>query len=104
MTIDGSYKCEANSPLGVIPMTLELTAQGDQLSGACLTPYGNKNFSGSINPANEIKFIAEVNSPLGKIRLEVEAKIEGTQIQGLVKTGRFGNASFRGSRVNSNGE
>jgi hypothetical protein len=99
LKIDGNYKCEANSPLGVIPITLILAANGSQLSGSCLTPYGNKDFNGTISAGDEIRFSAEVKSPLGKIQLDVEAKIEGTEIRGQVKTGRFGNAPFKGQKV-----
>jgi hypothetical protein len=99
MAIDGTYNCEVKTPMGVMPVKMMLTTEGEVLGGSCSTPMGDRVITGKLPSPDEIAFSTRVKGPMGDMQLDVSAKISGNDIAGQVKAGMFGKASFKGKKV-----
>ena len=98
MAIDGTYKVEIESPMGIMGVTLTLKTSGAVLSGASEGSFGKTTFTGKVN-GDDISWDSEINSPVGKMPLAFKGKIKGNDFTGEVNTGMFGNFPFKGKRV-----
>ena len=98
MAVDGSYKCTINSPMGSRDVTLNLTADGDSLSGSMEGQDGTQEFSGGSISGNDASWKVDMTRPM-PMTLECSATVDGDSISGTVKLGAFGEASFSGTRA-----
>jgi hypothetical protein len=99
MSIDGTYDCEVNSAMGVLPVKMTLTTCGDTFGGSCHTPLGSRKISGTMAAPDRIAFTTKVRYMLVSVLLEVQAQIEGDKISGHVKAGSYGTAQLKGKKV-----
>jgi hypothetical protein len=101
MSIDGTYDCELNSPMGILPVKMTLTTCGDTFGGSCNTPLGNRNISGTLAAPDQIAFTTRVKYMLVSVILEVQAQVKDNEINGQVKAGRYGTAQLKGKKITS---
>ncbi len=98
MSVDGSYKCTINSPLGARDATLTFAQDGDNLSGTMESQDGTQKLSnGSVN-GNDVAWSMEITRPIA-MTLDCSGTVDGDSISGKIKLGAFGEATFSGARV-----
>jgi hypothetical protein len=98
MSIDGSWNCTMNTPLGERKILLTLTANASELTGTLSdgsagTPIQN----GRVDGANA-SWKADISSPMS-LTLEFTVTVTENEMGGSVKLGMFGNAPLRGTRA-----
>lgn len=98
MSADGAWNINTKSPMGAQDGVLNLTTNGESLTGTMSGPQGDIDIKDGTVSGNELTWKAEVTSPMA-ITLEVSATIDGDAIAGDMKLGSFGNASFSGTRA-----
>ena len=98
MSVDGSYKCTINSPLGSRDATLTFAQDGDNLSGSMEGQDGTQKFSsGSVN-GNDVAWSMDITRPIA-MTLDCSGTVDGDSISGKIKLGAFGEATFSGIRA-----
>ncbi|MGD0795191.1 MAG: hypothetical protein ABR958_06360 [Dehalococcoidales bacterium] len=98
MAIDGTYKIEINSPMGLLEVKLNFKVSGAILNGSSDSSFGKSTFTGKVN-GDEVSWDSEVNGPMGKMQFSFKGKIKGNDFSGEVNTGMFGTYPFKGKRV-----
>jgi hypothetical protein len=98
MAIDGTYKIEIESPIGIMGVTLTLQTRGEVLNGASESSFGKTTFSGKVN-GDAVSWDSRLNGPIGEMQLSFKGKIEGNDFTGEVSIGMFGSFPFKGKRV-----
>ncbi len=98
MSADGTWDVTITSPMGPQKGTLELTSDGDTLTGKLGGPQGELEIrDGAVN-GNSVRWKADVTTPMA-ITLEFDGTLDGDNLSGNVKFGAFGNGSFSGTRT-----
>jgi hypothetical protein len=98
MSVQGSWKLELTTPMGVQTPTVTFSADGDKLSGTWTGPRGTAEFSDGTIDGNNVSWAVNVEAMGMKIAMECAAAIDGDQIAGEVKTPR-GTINFSGQRA-----
>ncbi|MFC1495391.1 hypothetical protein ACFL6W_08930 [Thermodesulfobacteriota bacterium] len=99
MSIDGTYKVTADTPMGKMESTLTLKTDGDTLSGTMSSNMmGTVEFSGGKVAGTSFSFDMTMNGPMGKMDMTTSGIVDGDNISGEVKTS-MGTMRYTGGRV-----
>ena len=98
MSADGTWNTTMNTPMGAQNGTMDLTTDGATLTGSMKSPQGEIELKDGTVDGDALTWKADITSPMA-MTLEFSAKVDGDNIAGDVKLGRFGNASFSGTRA-----
>lgn len=98
MSFAGTWNTKINSPMGAQEGTLELTQDGDTLTGQMVGAQGTIAIEEGKADGDKATWVANVTSPM-PIKLEVEATRDGDALTGNVKLGAFGTATLTGTRA-----
>ena len=98
MSQAGTYNVEIDTPMGVIPGTLELKVDKNEISGTCSTSKGTAELNGKFTSDQDFVCTTKVNSPLGKMDLKISGKFDGDQLSGKAKAGIWGSFPFKGKK------
>jgi imidazolonepropionase-like amidohydrolase len=96
--VAGTWTLTIEAPGQALPVTLNLTQQGDKITGQMQAgQLGNSDIKNGLVTANGMSFDATVNFGGQSIDLSVSGKIEGNKISGSVST-PMGAVPFSGSK------
>jgi hypothetical protein len=98
MAADGLWNTTMKTPMGPQVGTLELTTNGDSLSGSMKSAQGDMEFSGGTVDGDRLAWTLEITSPM-PMKLEFAATVDGDSLAGEVKLGAFGTAQLEGVRA-----
>ncbi len=98
MSADGTWNTIMNTPMGAQNGTMELTTDGNTLTGTLKSPQGEIELQDGTVDGDALTFKADITSPMA-MTLEFSATVEGDELKGDVKLGSFGNATFTGTRA-----
>ncbi len=99
MSIDGTYKVTAETPIGDIESTITLNTDGDEISGRFHAGMiGTIDFSGGRIEGNSFSFEMTIRKFFKKISVSGTGTVDGNMISGEVKTS-MGNSVFSGEKV-----
>lgn len=98
MSIDGTWKCTLNTPMGNQNVTMTLASEGAALTGTVAGPQGSNEISEGAVDGDNASWKLEVSGPMGEMTLETKATVDGDTIKGEVQLGSFGTATFEGTR------
>jgi hypothetical protein len=98
VSADGTWNVSINSPMGKQKGVLELTTEGDKLTGIGKA-MGNtmELLDGSVDGDN-LSFAMQISRPM-QMRMEFHLAIDGDQIAGDVKAGMLGKQKVSGERA-----
>ena len=98
MSADGNWTTTMNTPMGAQEGTLELSIDGNTLTGKLGGPQGEIELQEGTADGDNLSWKADITSPMA-MTLEFTATVAGDEISGDVKLGSFGNAPFTGTRA-----
>ncbi|MGD9160503.1 MAG: hypothetical protein PVG39_18955 [Desulfobacteraceae bacterium] len=99
MSIDGTYKITAETPLGSMESTLTLKTDGEDLSGTMSAGMmGTIDFDGGKVEGSSFSFAMTMKKFFKKIEVSGSGKVDGDKISGEIMTS-MGNSSFAGVRI-----
>ena len=99
MSVDGTYKITAETPMGNMESTLILKTDGDELCGTMSAAMmGTIDFNGGKVEGSCFSFAMTMKKFFKKIEISGQGKVDGDRISGEVKT-TMGNTCFIGIRV-----
>ena len=98
MAIDGTYEAKVKAPIGAMAMKLELTTNGDVLTGTVASKKDQTDIRNGVADGNDFTFVFDMNAPMGKTEVSVKGTVEGDEINGFVTT-PLGTVSMAGVRV-----
>ena len=99
MSIDGTYKITAETPIGSMESTLILKTDGGDLSGTMTSGMmGTIDFDGGKVEGSSFSFTMTMKKFLKKIEISGSGEVDGDKISGEIMTS-MGNSSFAGVRI-----
>jgi len=99
MSVDGTYKITAETPIGSMESTLILKTDGEELSGTMSADImGTIDFNGGKVEGSKFSFAMTMKKFFKKIEVSGFGKVDGDKISGEVRTS-MGNTSFAGVRI-----
>ena len=99
MSVDGTYKITAETPMGSMESTLTLKTQDGELSGTMSAgAMGTINFNSGKVEGGSFSFVTTINKFFKNIEISGRGEVDGNRISGEVKTS-MGNSCFSGIRV-----
>ena len=99
MSVDGTYKITAETPMGSVESTLILKTDGEDLSGTMSAGMmGTIDFNGGKVEGSRFSFAVTMKKFFQKIEVSGFGKVDGDKITGEVRTS-LGNSSFAGVRI-----
>ena len=99
MSVDGTYKITAETPMGNMESTLTLKTDGEELSGTMTADMmGTVDFKGGKVEGSSFSFAMTMKKFLKNIEISGSGKVDGDKISGNIMTS-LGNSSFTGVRV-----
>ena len=99
MSVDGTYKITAETPIGSMESTLILKTDGQELSGTMSAGViGTIVFNGGKVEGSRFSFALTMKKFFKKIEVSGFGNVDGDRISGEVRTSR-GNTSFAGVRI-----
>ncbi len=98
MAVDGKWEIVINSPMGAQKATLDLTADGANLTGTQSAAQGSGPLENGKVDGSKLSWSAKITSPM-PMTLEFTGNVDGDAITGSVKAGALGSFPFSGSRV-----
>lgn len=94
----GEWQITMSTPQGATDSTLELTVNGDKVTGQLSNAMGPVGVSGTTAD-NAVKLTAEINIQSMALTLAIDGKVTGDTMDGTVKVGDFGEFPFTGKRA-----
>ena len=99
MSVDGTYKITAETPMGSVESTLTLKTECGELSGTMSGGLmGTIDFNGGKVEGSRFSFAMTMKKFFKKIDISGCGKVDGDKISGEVRT-PLGNTSFAGVRI-----
>lgn len=99
MSVEGTYKISADTPMGVMESTLILKKAGDELTGTMSAGFiGQVDFNGGKVEGSNFSFALTVKKFFKKIDISGHGRVEGDRITGRIITS-YGESCFEGVRV-----
>ena len=99
MSIDGNWNLTMKTPMGVKEGTMELTTDGNNLTGLLHMPAPISTMElidGKVD-GNTLTFSAKVS--VMPVKIEVTATVEGDNLVGEAKMGFMGKSTISGVRA-----
>src|SRR5258706_5246303 len=98
MAVDGKWEIVINSPLGAQKATLDITTDGNTLTGTQTAQQGSGPLENGKVDGNGLSWSAKITTPL-PLTLDFTGTVEGDKLSGSVKAGSFGSFPFSGTRT-----
>ncbi len=98
MAVDGKWEIVINSPMGAQKATLDITTNGNSLTGTQTAQQGSGPLENGKVDGNNLSWSAKITNPL-PLTLDFTGTVEGDKLSGSVKAGSFGPFPFTGSRT-----
>jgi hypothetical protein len=99
MSIDGTYRITADTPMGSVESTLILKTDGEDLSGTMSAGMmGTVDFDGGKVEGNSFSFATTMKKFFKIIKISGCGKVDGDQISGEVRTS-MGNSYYSGVKI-----
>ena len=99
MSIDGTYKIKADTPLGNVESSMTLKTNGDEINGTFIAgKMGTFDFKGGKIEGNSFSFEMIVKKFFKKIKVYGSGTVDDNRISGEVKTS-MGNSVYSGERI-----
>ena len=98
MSLDGRYRVEVKTPVGVQEGCLTLRVEGNTVSGVLDTPKGSSEFTGGTASGNDVTFDAKIRTPMGRMKAHVMGSVTGNEFTGTAKL-PLGTAQIHGVRI-----
>ena len=99
MSVDGTYKIMAETPMGCMETTLILKTNGEALSGTMSAGMmGTIDFNGGKVEGSSFSFATTLKKFFQKIEVHGRGKVDGDRISGEVRT-TMGDSCFSGVRI-----
>ena len=95
--VDGTWNVALQTPMGTQNIAVTFSTAGTTLSGRAATPFGDQDFTGTVN-GNVVSFSMDVTVPM-PMAIGFEATVEGDTLSGNATLGSFGTAPFTGARA-----
>jgi hypothetical protein len=98
MSVDGTWRITAQTPMGEQQSTVELTEDGAKLTGRMTAPEESAIYEGSVD-GDQLSWRVDISKPMA-LKLHVSATLAGDSMSGKIKAGMmFPAASFTAERV-----
>ncbi|HWV83850.1 MAG TPA: hypothetical protein VNZ62_00235 [Capillimicrobium sp.] len=97
-SVDGTWACRMDTPLGEQTVGLWLAVDGDVLTGRADTPFGPYELLDGRVREGELTWHIPVTQPM-EVDLRFRATVSGDAMTGVVDAGPFGEQPFTGERV-----
>ncbi len=98
MTIEGTWDCAVNTPIGLQTSVLTFNAQGHAVTGHGVSADGDVAVLRNIVvQGDKVSWAATVEKPV-KLDVKVEVTVAGNSATGKVKLGIFGTSPVNMSR------
>ena len=94
----GTWNVTVSSPFGDQPLTIQLTVDGDEVSGTALHSAGTFPFSGGTYRDDKVVFEVSLTAPV-TAELKVTLRADGDTISGKAKTGILPSFTVKGTRA-----
>ncbi|MGQ9618415.1 MAG: amidohydrolase family protein [Candidatus Aminicenantia bacterium] len=94
----GKWEISLESPMGTMQFNLDLSQEGNSLSGKFISQYGTSEFSGGKVSGNEIFFTLSFTFGGQSLDLTFSAVIEGDTMSGTVQS-QMGSMELKGKRI-----
>jgi hypothetical protein len=99
MSVEGTYRISADTPMGVMDSTLTLKTRGEELTGTMSAGMiGTIDFDGGKVDGSNFSFAVTVKKFFKKIDISGKGMVEGDRISGRIITS-YGESCFEGVRV-----
>jgi hypothetical protein len=99
MSVDGTYKITAETPMGSMKSTLILKTDGEKLSGSMSGGViGTIDFCGGKVEGSRFSFAMTMKKFFKKIEISGSGEVDGDKISGEIMTS-MGNSSYSGVRI-----
>jgi hypothetical protein len=99
MSVEGTYRITADTPMGIMESTLTLKTRGEELTGTMSAGMiGEINFDGGKIEGSSFSFAVTVSKFFKKIDISGRGMVEGDRISGRIITS-YGESCFEGIRV-----
>lgn len=99
MSVEGTYRISADTPMGIMESTLTLKTCGEELTGTMSSGFiGQVDFNGGKVEGGTFSFVMTVKKFLKKIDISGNGRVEGDRITGRIITS-YGESCFEGERV-----
>lgn len=98
MSIEGTWNCIVDSPIGKQKSVLTLTVTDGIVSGENVGTMGTDRFTAGTAEGNTATFKIEVTKPFAMTLTWVIA-VDGDTLSGEVEAGAFGKSPLSGSRA-----
>lgn len=94
----GTWKLEFVTPMGPQEALMNLTQEGEQVTGKSKDPMGGDVDVTGTCKGDVMELSQKVNSPMGELVIEFIGKVSGTSVSGNVIFGDFGGGDFTGTK------
>ena len=98
MSIDGSWSCTMDTPLGERKVLLTLAVDGGKLTGTIGDGSESTPIQDGRADGDTASWKAKITKPVS-MTMEFTVTVTGNEMAGSVKLGMFGNAPLRGTRA-----
>jgi len=98
MAVDGSWNISVETPIGAKQATLDLSTEGERLTGTQSADGGSTSITDGKVAANKVSWKVAITNPM-PLTLEFEGTVEGDRISGHANAGAFGSMPFSGTRA-----
>ena len=98
MTVDGSWKLEANTPIGELTGTVSLKSAGGKLTGTGHAAGTTVEIHDGTVSGNEFAGKISITNPIA-LTISFTGKVSGNSLSGEAAVSGFGNFAFTGTRA-----
>ncbi len=99
MAVEGTWNLTLQTPMGVLPATVQLAASGATLSGTMVAVAGEAAIFDAISDGAEVRWSVRFAGVGGEMKLDFAGTVAGDSMDGTVQFGAFGSGGFTGARV-----
>ena len=96
--VTGKWNIEIVAPIGKLGGTLDLTADGNVLTGTLTDPNGTYDITDASVNGNEFSFKCKLKTPMGAMAFTFTGAVDGDSIGGKAKM-MMGSMDFTGARA-----
>lgn len=96
--VTGIWNIEIATPVGVQKFTLDLTADGEQLTGTVSSDQGERRIAEGVVEGDLATFKFGVTKPI-PLTLNAKLTVDGDSIAGTAQAGAFPPANVTGARI-----
>ena len=97
-SVDGTWNCTMDTPMGSSAVTLTLTTEGNSLSGKLSSDQGDMEFTDGTVDGNNLSWTVSIQQPM-PMEIPTTVTIDGDNLSGEAKLGSFGTAKLTGTRA-----